>query len=143
MPLNISEFRALTASTAPAYTDVAIPQLDNQTVRIRRLSAAGYLDIIDLWSNVPKDAEGNGDATAPILAQFYERLIADCVVDESNIPLFGNADDMALLRTKPAALIFMGQESQKFNADSLSVKKVDPEKNVATAETLHSSSAAS
>lgn len=141
MPLNISDFRALTASDSPPYTEITVPHLGGQSVRIRRLSAVGYLDIIDLWAQCPKDADGNGDATAPVLAQFYERLIADTIVDESNIPLFANADDLALLRTKPAILIFLGQESQKFNADSLAVKKVDPEKNEAPAETSHLSSA--
>ena len=121
--LNIGDLRALSA-VKQATKDVVVTQLEGSpTVRLRRLSAVGLCDVIDLWVGLPKDENGLALATAASLVEFYERLLADTVVDESNMPIFANLDDRKLLQQHPAALMFLGQQAQEFNSDLLMVQK--------------------
>lgn len=122
--LNIAELRAIaTADARPPFKDVEVPQWPGTTVRIRRLSAVGLANLIDMWARLPKDEEGLANATKEDLVAFYELLIADTVVDESNMPLFANLDDRQILKSHPAALLHLGNEVHKFNDDLLVVKE--------------------
>lgn len=122
--LSLAELRALAATnTRPMFKEVDVPQWPGSRVRLRRLTAVGLAEVVDLWTELPKDAEGKALATAESLVDFYELLLADTVVDASNLPLFANAEDRQILHDNPAVLMFLGNEARDFNSDILSVEK--------------------